>query len=397
MDLIVTIYHAGALTVLCLILLTLLANMIFTPVLREQVACSNQPFVSVLVPARNEAHRIAPCLRSLLAQNYSNLEIIVLDDQSGDGTADLVKSFQVGVPHGRLRLIAGQTLPRGWTGKSWACQQLARAAKGELLLFTDADTVHPAGTVAAAVLQQSKTGADLLTLWPYQITKTFAEKLVIPLQFVAACGYLPLWLLVWCRRLPFIARVVPKPWMRNLGAATGQFLLFRRGSYERIRGHESVRDSLVEDVALARAVANETANGMRLVNCDGTRLTQCRMYESLGEMWEGFTKNIRPLFGQGNVRFLAAMVGQFLVLVLPFVGVFLAPGPLTLTELLLIYSIRISAALRYRTSWLSVVLHPVGYSLALAIALNSFWRTARQGVRWKGRTYQGTRSGQEKG
>jgi hypothetical protein len=121
------------------------------------------------------------------------------------------------------------------------------------------------------------------------------------------------------------------------------------------------------------------------------------MYESFEEMWEGFTKNIRPLFGQGNVGFLTAMAGQFLVLVLPFVTVFLAPGPLTLTELLLIYSIRISAALRYRTSWLSVALHPVGYSLALAVALNSFRQTAGRGVRWKGRTYQGARSDQEKG
>jgi chlorobactene glucosyltransferase len=397
MDLIVTIYHAGTLTVLGLILLTLLANMIFIPVLREQVISGNQPLVSVLVPARNEAHRIAPCLRSLLAQNYSNLEIVVLDDQSEDGTADLVKSFQMGLSPDRLRLIEGEALPRGWTGKAWACQQLARVARGELLLFTDADTAHPPGTIAAAVLQQGKTQADLLTIWPYQITETLAEKLVIPLMFIAASGYLPLWFLVCCRRLPPIARVVPRLWMRNLGAASGQFLLFRRESYERIGGHERVYDSLVEDVALARTVASETANGMRLVNCDGTHLTQCRMYESLEEMWEGFTKNIRPLFGQGNVGFLAAMVGQFLVLVLPFVIVFLAPGPLTLAELLLIYSIRISAALRYRTSWLSVALHPVGYSLALAIALNSFRQTAGRGVRWKGRTYQGARSGQEKG
>jgi chlorobactene glucosyltransferase len=186
------------------------------------------PLVSVLVPTRNEEHRIGPCLRSLAKQDYPNLEIIVLDDQSEDATAGIAASLGFSAGAGaRKCLRAGLPLPPGWTGKAWACQQLAQAARGDFLLFTDADTVHSRACVSTAVAHAEDTRADPLTLWPFQITSTWSEILVVPLIFVAAGAVLPHWLLALAQRSPAVARSLGPAQLRSLGAASGQFLLFR--------------------------------------------------------------------------------------------------------------------------------------------------------------------------
>ncbi|MBV9391487.1 MAG: glycosyltransferase [Verrucomicrobia bacterium] len=400
------LYDSGLIAVLLLILLSLLVNMLFIPAVKEGknflpkgrnsigegITSEVQPLLSVLIPARNESYRIRPCLASLLNQDYKNFELIVLDDSSEDDTAKIVAAYaQINC---RLSLISGQPLPDGWTGKSWACHQLSSRARGDLLLFTDADTIHSPGTLAAAVQRLQLSRADLLTIWPYQVTGTLSEKLVIPLLFVVAGSLLPHWLLALCQRSPRFASRLSRKWLASLGAANGQFLLFTRTSYFRIGGHRAVRDHLVEDVALARLVAEQTAQGMRLINCDGTRLIKCRMYRSFGQMWEGFTKNVRPVFEGNTFGFLVAILLQAIVFVFPFLAVALRPGPATSCEIAILYAIRIAAALRYGTSWLSVILHPIGYALALIIALNSLRQTSGHGVTWKGRLYHLAGKGQ---
>jgi chlorobactene glucosyltransferase len=149
---------------------------------------------------------------------------------------------------------------------------------------------------------------------------------------------------------------------------------------------------MAEDVALGRAIAGRIGNGMRLVNANGVLLVKCRMYRSLGQIWEGFTKNLRPVFEGGNLNFLMAIAGQFLVFVLPFVLVIVSPSPAVVGEVCFLYGIRTLAAVRYRSSWLSVLLHPIGYTFALVIALNSLRQVAGEGVVWKGRLYVGSRS-----
>ncbi len=385
-------YDSALIAVLLLILLSLLVNMLVIPALREGVTLGYQPLLSVLIPARNEKYRIRPCLESLLNQDYKNFEIIVLDDSSEDDTASIVAGYaQIDC---RLSLISGQPLPDGWTGKSWACHQLSSQACGDLLLFTDADTIHSPGTLAAAVHRLQLSRADMLTIWPYQISGTLSERLVIPLLFVVAGSLLPHWLLAFCQISRRFASLLSKRWLASLGAANGQFLLFTRTSYARIGGHRAVSDHLVEDVALARLVAEQTAEGMRLINCDGTRLVKCRMYRSFAEMWEGFTKNVRPVFEGNTLGFLLAILLQAIVFVFPFLTAALRPSPATLCEVAILYAIRVAAALRYRTSWLSVILHPIGYALALIIALNSLRQTAGRGVTWKGRLYHLSGKGQ---
>jgi chlorobactene glucosyltransferase len=387
MDWLIESYQISIVCLLLIALANVVANLLVIPVLMEEEPPVLQPLVSVLIPARNEGHRIGKCLKSLLNQNYSNLEILVLDDQSEDDTAGVV----INIRGSHLRLIAGKTLPPGWVGKSWACQQLADEGRGEFFLFTDADTIHPPGTVSAVVSKQTATGADLLTVWPFQVTETWAEKLVIPLLYVVATAYVPHWFLVWCQRFRWLASRIPRDTMRALGAANGQFLFFRRSCYNLIGGHRFVYDDFVEDVALGREVAARTADGLKLVSCDGSQLMQCRMYQSLSEIWEGFTKNLRPVFKGNALGFVAVNLFQALVMVLPFALLCFRPNWEIISQIGLIYLIRLIVVVRFRTSWLSVILHPVGYAMALMIALDSLRKTSGSGVTWKGRVYPGNR------
>jgi chlorobactene glucosyltransferase len=374
-------------SLLVILLANFVANLFILPILLEEKPALRRPLVSILVPARNEEQSIAVCLKSLLGQSYPNYEILVLDDQSEDNTAHIVTSLR----GENMRLIAGQAVPPNWIGKSWACQQLADEARGEFLLFTDADTIHAPGALAAVVSWQAKTRADLLTLWTFQITETWGEKLVIPLLYVVAAAYVPHWFLVWCQRSPRLAAALPRDTLRALGAANGQFLFFRRESYDLIGGHRAVHADLVEDVALGREIAARTADGLKLVGCDGTHLVQCRMYRSFGEMWEGFTKNLRPVFEGNSFGFMVAIAFQAIVMVLPFAWLCFRPDWKIVAAIGLILAMRVIAAIRFRSSWSSVILHPVGYIIALTIALNSFRKTSGTGVTWKGRVYQGKR------
>jgi len=379
----------GSIGIVLLLLFQFLANLAVLVRLRSGPVPEKCPLVSVLVPARNEAKRIGPCLQSLLAQDYPNFECIVLDDQSNDGTADLVQ--QLGFSPDRVaqfRLIGGRPLPPNWIGKPWACHQLSQVAHGEFLLFTDADTVHHPSTISAAISVALRERSDLLTAWTGQITRTFAERLMIPFLFVAAAACLPHWLLSLAQRNSRLARLMGANWLRNLGTANGQFICICRETYQRIGGHAAVANHLVEDVALARAVAAATGEGLRLTSCDGTALVQCRMYHSFPDLWEGFTKNLWRLFENDLVAFTVLVLSQIVVFAMPFFAIpWLAGWELCLL-IGLILVLRISITIRYRTSWISVLFHPFGYLLALAIALNSLRRSLGKGVTWKGRLYQ---------
>ncbi len=138
------------------------------------------PRVSVLVPARDEAAVIAATVRRLLAQDYDDYEVIVLDDASTDGTADIAR--QVAGDDPRLRVLTGAPLPPGWLGKNWACHQLAEAASGDLLVFTDADTRWEPDALRALVAAFERHGAEMVTVWPSQETHTWAERLTVPLM-----------------------------------------------------------------------------------------------------------------------------------------------------------------------------------------------------------------------
>ena len=389
------IYHLAVSAFLLLVTLNIALNWdVFVAPRPRRFDGMDAPLVSVLVPARNEARRITPCLRSLLAQDYPNYEIVVLDDHSEDDTAQVV--LELGLTREKTsarRLIEGRPLPARWTGKGWACHQLAAVARGEYLLFTDADTVHAPEALGACMGHALDTHAALLSAWPRQETGSWSERAVIPLVYVLLLGALPHRMLHRLQRRPQYARLMSPEGLATLGAANGQYVLFRRDAYEQIGGHAAVRDHLVEDVALGRLVAARTAQGMRLVNCDGSRLVSCRMYTSFAEVWEGFTKNLRAAFSESATTFWVFGVLQLVGLVLPFVwaGLPWVNGRwwwLPVLQVAWLYALRVVLAARFRTSWLGVWLHPVGQSLSLLIGLNSWRLSTQRGVTWKGRTYR---------
>ena len=384
------IYHGIVLAILVWSLGMVVANLACFDGLRAAGPFGpDAPLVSILVPARNEALNIGACAGSLLVQDYPNYELIVLDDHSEDGTGEVLRGLGVSESGKRARLLRGEALPSGWGGKNWACHQLSQQARGAFLFFTDADTTHAPGTAAAAVAYALRTRADLVSAWPRLVTVTWSEKLIIPMILLLGMMVYPHWLVMLIQGSPRLNARLPAKGRRGLGAANGQFMFFTRSGYERIGGHAALRDHVVEDVALGRAVAARMHEGMRLRNCESLRFSTCRMYRSFGEVWEGFTKNIRPAFEASLAGFLAIGAMQFGCFLLPCVLLFLpvAHKPLIAAEVALIYLIRLLLTLRFRTSWLGCALHPIGHALALAIGVNSWRRSAGGGVTWKGRTY----------
>ena len=333
------------------------------------------PRVSVLIPARNEELRLRPCISTLSDSDFPILEILILDDHSTDETAALVQQRAKGDP--RIRLISGQPLPEGWVGKPWACHQLAQEAKGEYLLFVDADTRFSDITLSNAVNLAHEQQSDLLSLWPYLESLSWSERLVIPFVHLFILFYLPHW---------------AKGSLRCFGAANGQFVLFRRTAYEKIKGHESVRNHMVEDIAIAR---NMRAAGFKVLNLDGTNpghsiaLVRCRMYTRFSEVWEGFTKNLYPSFDGNFFAFFFFQSVQAVVFLSPFLLLFTPfRGPLVWTEIAIIVALRLSLAHRFRQSYIGALLHPFGQLLVLAIAMNSWLQSLRGRLPWKGRLYQ---------
>jgi chlorobactene glucosyltransferase len=199
------------------------------------------PTVSVVVPARNEEHNIGRCLESLAASSYPAFEIVVVDDRSDDRTHEVARAVPPGGAS-RIHVVAGTALPEGWLGKPWACLQGAREAGGDVLLFTDADTVHEPDLLERAIRGLREEEADLLTLVGSQIMDTFWERLVQPHVFLGMLF-----------RFPDFERVAANDRWRD-AIANGQFIMMPRASYDRLGGHEAVRDEVVEDLALAQHV-----------------------------------------------------------------------------------------------------------------------------------------------
>ena len=252
-------------------------NLLIFPVLRVQApGCPRRPDTSVLVPARDEGRRLPAVLPGLLAQDVT--EIAVLDDQSSDGTASVVRDAADADP--RVRLVHGTATPPGWTGKTWACQQLAQAARGDVLLFCDADVLLAPGAVDACWAQMCAQHAEVFSVFPRQRTVTSGERLLVPLIDDVLLAFLPHYLL----RLP-----VP-----SAATANGQLLMFRRSAYERLGGHAAVAASLIEDIALARRARR---TGLRLGLALGGDLVSARMYTGYLESVRGFGKNLRAAHG----------------------------------------------------------------------------------------------------
>ena len=334
--------------------------------------------VSILVPARNEARNIRRCLESLLAQDYPLLEVIVLDDGSTDETPEIVAEMAREDP--RLRLVRGHPLPPGWMGKNFACEQLARAAQGEWLLFTDADTVHRPDTVSWAVEAAQQNRADLISLIPRAVTHSFGEEVLLPIIPFGVVGCFPL-ALGERLRVPLLTMAV------------GPFMLFRREAYQRIGGHRAVRGEIAEDVVLARRMRRF---GGRVVLLDGSEQVDVHFYHGFLETWRGLAKSA---FAALEYRILPT------VLMLLFYGfLFLWPVlllfeglwqgrmgeptvRLALLQVFLNTGLWYAVAVRFQLPRRTAFLYPLTVLLVILVMLDSVRRAAFSGIAWKERVY----------
>lgn len=345
---------------------------------------ADAPLVSVVIPARNEAVNIGTCLDSVTASRYPRFEVVVVDDRSDDETGELARRCPRRNAR-RLDVIRGEALPSGWVGKPWACAQGARQASGELLLFTDADTRHGPGLLGRAVAELQVREADVVSVTGRQLMETFWERLVQPQIFLNMMF-----------RFWNVDRWVERGRWRD-AIANGQFLLFRRSSYDALGGHAAVRGEVVEDLRLAQEVVR---GGRRLVLRVAEDELAVRMYRSLPEIVRGWSKNVllgalqtMPRWTHAFVAPLALSVGATLWLAPPVVlaaaAFGLGPPPLLVWSTVATavsvlfwmgFTQRFGAPARYG------LLYPAGAAVSVYILLRAWWRSSN--VEWKGREYR---------
>jgi len=337
------------------------------------------PLVSVLIPARNEEKNIRRILNSIIKQDYPNLEILVLDDSSTDTTSDIVLEFTK--KDKRVRLIKGAPLPQGWKGKCFACHQLSKLAKGEYLVFTDADTLHYPNSISGSLAALIKNKLDVTSIYPRQIAVTFSERMTIRFIHFAILSFMPL-ILVKHTKGPFFS------------TAIGQFFLFKRQVYEQIGGFESVKDEILEDINISKQVKR---CGFKIMVYDGSDSIFCRMYTNLSDVIKGFSRFIYAAF---DCNFLIEAIAIFfisLIFMIPFIllplGIFIFDWParliaLNIIQILLIFFIKIVCAIRFKERILDIFFAPISVAYIIFLAVNSFFQSKfGKGVNWKDRTY----------
>ena len=346
------------------------------------LTASAVPLVSVLVPARNEQHRmLAECIRSILAQDYGSFEVIAVNDRSTDATGEILKALAKS--DDRLRVVEGEEPPAGWLGKPYAMQQAFRHARGEWILATDADMIFDQAALRTAMARTLAGKGDAMTLIPHFEANSFWERVMIPTWS-------------WVLLMFTLCYRISNP--KTPGAVgIGGFFLMRRSVLERVGGYEALKDEVLEDVRLAEMIKR---SGSRLFTEYAPSLLSTRMYRNFGEMWECSTKN---WFAGMKFSLPLAMSGVFsmyLMSVLPPLialasAIGLAAGmsanlwllfmPAAFSWLMQVLVLAM-ASIASRVSPFYALTAPLGLGLLYAMLFDSSVRiTIGKGVTWKGR------------
>ncbi len=333
--------------------------------LRPSGPLAHEPLVSVIIPARDEERVIGRTVQALLAQSYSAIEVIVVNDRSSDGTGAIL--YSINDP--RLIVIDGEEPPPGWLGKPWALHQGGLRARGELLLFVDADVIYAPETIRAAVAHQQTGDAALLSLLPHFEMRGFWENVVMPQLAV----------MVFSFRTGLLA----------IGGGPGNLLA--RKIYDAVGGHEALRDSVIDDVALPRLVRRRLRLRTEAVRADD--FVSLRMYHGLREMVEGFTKNLFFVFGRNYITGVVMIVAGFAFHILPYL-LSLRGDPVAIATVVLITVTRLVLFATLRYSLLAAIfLHPLMLATWIYITLRSMWFTGvLRRLSWRGRTYDARES-----
>ena len=333
--------------------------------------------VSVIVPARNEERGIGTAIRSLRALDYARVEVIVIDDQSDDGT--LTAARAAAGDDARVSVLSGSPLPDGWVGKSWACWQGVTAARGTWLLFTDADVIHAPDSLGRTLAMAKRLGRGGLTLFPTIDCKGVAERAVMPAALTAIATF-----------------VAPGPLARSarsrVAIAAGGYMLMTRALYDAVGGHAAIRGRMVDDVCLAAAIKR---SGGLLVPVPAHDLARLRMYHGAREVWEGWSKNASFAAAGGAAKGLVSAGAVAALAVLPGGAVLVglrsgdrrltaigASGSVALLALQRLSALAVPTPARYAPTL------PLGLLvLSGAAARGALQRMRGQGPRWRGRRY----------
>jgi chlorobactene glucosyltransferase len=291
-----------------------LRNRIFFTTLPDVAPNDESIKLSILIPARNEEAVIETVTRSACNQTYTNIEVIVADDKSEDNTVSILKLLQQEFPE-KLKIIEVNEKPDSWLGKPWACHTLSKSATGDIYMFIDADTELSEDIAGKIVSEFNSNDIGMITLWPEQILKTYSENTILPLIYFALLTLLPV---QYVHRKPrWMPSFVYRSFSPLFAAACGQCIAFRKESYKKINGHESVKSEIVEDVALAKAVKGK---GIHMRMYSGIRSIKCRMYTTEKEIFQGFRKNFLAGFNYNIPFFLLMALLHLSVFVLPFIS-----------------------------------------------------------------------------
>lgn len=338
--------------------------------------------VSVVIPARNEETNIGDCVRSVLAQTYCPIQIVVINDNSTDATGQILE--ELAAEHCELEVVNGKSLPPGWVGKNFAVYQGVAGAKGHWLVFLDADTrLSPDALVSAVALAKSK-GLDMFSLWPRHVLVSFWERVIQPVVLGIILSGAP----------PSLTEDPKDP----TTGVFGQFIFFKRAAYEEVGGHEAVKGEVLEDWRIAERIK---AKGLRVALAEGQEMARVRMYTSLSGLWEGWSKNTFLGTGRRLDILVVLLVFVFAIGVWPIVllawailaaasdqSVAILAGAAAAFQfgLMYYYAIRLNQRMGIRVS--SAVWYPLGSALFVGILVNSAYRVmSGRGVTWKGRSY----------
>jgi chlorobactene glucosyltransferase len=336
--------------------------------------------VSAIIPARNEEATIARAVESVAAQAEVG-EVIVVNDQSTDRTGAILAELAARIP--KLKVLHTGDLPSGWVGKNYAVSIGAAAAQGDWLLFTDADTYHFLGSTRRALTDAVEHDAVLVSYSPEQEMETFWERVLIPF--------------VYCRlSAKFSFGRVNDP-ARPDAAANGQFLMILGDVYRAMGGHAAVAGTVLEDVALARAVKKA---GYAIYFTAPIGVVRTRMYRSFAAMWQGWTKNLYALTGGTPLSLLLELAevfpwGELAILALFWLYAIRKHAESPAWLLALAIAVLLGRALRYALD-LYRNLYPVSYIQYYVLAvcvytaalLSSWWKNTWGAVTWKGREYR---------
>ena len=357
--------------------LTTISNLITFKKPPKQSVQTLQPSVDILIPTRNEENSISKCLDSLINQTYSNMKILVLDDQSTDNTTNIIKNYST--KYDNIKLIKGKNLPKGWLGKHWACQQLGEFSSADLILFSDADTWFEKNIIENTINLMTNDKIDFITLIPTRETRSVFVK--ITLSFID-------WFIIAC--VPKIA--CEKLSFQSLSMSFGQFMLMKRKAYQKIKGHKTFKNSAVDDLELGRLIKKENFS-WRIYN--GTNAVKTTMYNNINELTEGLTKNIYPSFGYHISLFLITWIIIGFISMMPLLSILsntlqltdnLFSYPLSIISILLMLSTWIiSLSINSQSKWLAFT-YPISFGMILYLGIKSLFFSISGKTTWKDRT-----------